>query len=138
MKPRILFFICLLVTSFFAMAQKQSIRFQRLGIEQGLSQSNVVCILQDSRGFMWFGTRDGLNKYDGYEFTIYKNKAEDKNSISNNYIQSIKEGKNGCLWIATRGGGLNRYDRQKNRFTSFKHDPNNKYSISSDIVSAAY
>ena len=127
---RFIFFVFLQAIGFFAIAQKpNNIRFEHLGIDQGLSQSNVVCILQDSRGFMWFGTRDGLNKYDGYKFTVYKNKADDKNSISNNYIQAIKESTNGCFWIATRGGGLNRYDRQKNKFISFKHDPKNKYSI---------
>lgn len=137
-KTRYIFIVLLQVIGFFAMAQKQNLRFEHLGIDEGLSQSNVICILQDSRGLMWFGTRDGLNKYDGYKFTVYKNKADDKNSISNNYIQAIKESKNGCLWIATRGGGLNRYDRQKNQFTSFKHDPKNKYSISSDIVNAIW
>ena len=132
---RFILIVLLQLIAFFAIGQKQNnIRFEHLGIDQGLSQSNVNCILQDSRGFMWFGTRDGLNKYDGYKFTVYTNKADDKNSISNNYIQAIKEGKNGCLWIATRGGGLNKYDRQKNQFTSFKHDPKNKYSISNDIV----
>ncbi|HKB45115.1 MAG TPA: two-component regulator propeller domain-containing protein, partial [Chitinophagaceae bacterium] len=100
-------FVFLQVIALNAVSQKQNIKFEHLGTEQGLSQSNVLCILQDSRGFMWFGTRDGLNKYDGYEFTVYKNKADDKNSISNNYIQAIKESKNGYIWIATRGGGLN-------------------------------
>jgi PAS domain S-box-containing protein len=137
-RARYIFIVLLQVIGFFALAQKQNLRFEHLGIDQGLSQSNVICVLQDSRGFMWFGTRDGLNKYDGYKFTVYKNNADDKNSISNNYVQAVKEGKNGCLWIATRGGGLNRYDRQKNQFTSFKHDPKNKYSISSDIVNAVW
>src|SRR5258705_6834610 len=127
-------FVFLQTIGLYAFSQKQNIKFEHLGTEQGLSQSNVICILQDSQGFIWFGTRDGLNKYDGYKFTVYKNKADDKKSISNNYIQAIKESKNGYLWIATRGGGLNRYDRQKNQFISFKHDPKDKYSISSDIV----
>ena len=131
-----LFFILLQGIWCAAVAQNQNIKFEHLRTEQGLSQSNVVCILQDSQGFMWFGTRDGLNKYDGYKFTVYKNKAGDKNSISNNYIQSIKESKNGYLWIATWGGGLNRYDRQKNQFTSFKHDSKDKYSISSDFINS--
>src|SRR6266496_5956307 len=133
---RYIILVWLHVAGISAFCQKQVISFERLGTEQGLSQSNVICILQDSHGFMWFGTRDGLNKYDGYKFTVYKNKTGDKNSISNNYVQAIKEGKDGCLWIATRGGGLNRYDREKNKFTSFKHDPKNKYSISSDVVNA--
>ena len=114
---RYFIFLFLQATALYAFSQKQHIRFKHLGTDLGLSQSNVLCILQDSRGFMWFGTRDGLNKYDGYKFTVYKNKISDKNTISNNFIQSIKEGKNGCLWIATWGGGLNRYDLQKNQFT---------------------
>src|SRR5882757_7581207 len=134
-KPLFLDYLLLLLLCFPATAQQPNLKFDHLDINAGLSQSNVLCILQDSRGFMWFGTRDGLNKYDGYTFTVYKNKADDKNSISNNYIQAIKESKDGYLWIATRGGGLDRYDRQKNQFISFKHDPRNKYSISSDVAS---
>src|SRR5258705_8074222 len=123
-------FVFLQAIALNAVSQKQHIKFEHLGTEQGLSQSNVLCILQDSQGFMWFGTRDGLNKYDGYKFTVYKNMAADKNSISNNFIQAIKEGKSSCIWIATWGGGLNRYDRQKDKITSFKHDPKNTNSIS--------
>ena len=63
----------------FAFSQNSHIDFEHIGTTEGLSQSNVICILQDSQGFMWFGTRDGLNKYDGYKFTVYKNKVEDKN-----------------------------------------------------------
>src|SRR5258708_16285026 len=100
-------FIFFQVISLYAFSQKQHIRFEHLGTDQGLSQSNVVCILQDSRDFMWFGTRDGLNKYDGYKFTVYKNKADDKNSITNNYIHAIKEITNTCFWIPTRSGRLN-------------------------------
>ena len=70
---RYFFFVFCQVVGLFAISQKQNIRFEHLGTDQGLSQSNVICIFQDSRGFMWFGTRDGLNKYDGYKFTVYKN-----------------------------------------------------------------
>ena len=65
---------------------------------------------------MWFGTRDGLNKYDGYQFTVFKNKTGDANSLSNNFITNIIEDSKGILWITTWGGGLNRYDRATNRF----------------------
>src|SRR5689334_7852902 len=134
---RIIFIFLYLLAGFIAMGQRKSnIRFEHLGIDKGLSQSNVICILQDSRGFMWFGTRDGLNKYDGYKFTVYKNNADDKTTISNDYIQDMIEGKDGSLWIATRGGGLNKFDREKNRFISYKHDPKNKNSISGDVVDA--
>ena len=102
--------------------------------DAGLSQSNVLCILQGSRGFMWFGTQDGLNKYDGYSITVYKKDSKKTGSLSNNYIKDIIEDKNGDLWIATWGGGLNRYNRQKDEFTHFKHDPLNANSISGNFL----
>jgi PAS domain S-box-containing protein len=119
-----------------ALSQKQNIRFEHLGTDQGLSQSNVICILQDSRGFMWFGTRDGLNKYDGYKFTIYKNDPHNPHSISNNFIKSILESKDGTIWIGTIGGGLSRFDRQKSLFTNYKNDPHNPHSISDNFVNS--
>jgi PAS domain S-box-containing protein len=132
---RYFFFIFLHGIALAAVSQKQNMRFEHLGTDQGLSQSNVICILQDSRGFMWFGTRDGLNKYDGYKFTVYKNDAGDPGSLSNNFIRDIAEDKNGDLWIATLGG-LCRYDRQKNRFTSYKHDSKNSHSISGNLITS--
>ena len=86
-------------------SQPASPRFEHIGTETGLSQSNVICILHDSRGFMWFGTRDGLNKYDGYSFTIYKNIPANSRSISNNFITGIAEDANGDLWIAAFNSG---------------------------------
>lgn len=113
-------------------------RFDHLGTGDGLSQSNVLCILQDSRGFMWFGTREGLNKYDGYKFTVYKNIPGDPYSLSNSFINSIAEDNDGNLWVATLGGGLSMFDRNKKRFTNFKHDPANNNSISSDFVTVVF
>src|ERR1700759_2438632 len=97
-------------------AQPVNLRFDHLGAEAGLSQSNITCILQDSRGFMWFGTRDGLDRYDGYEFTVYKNTPNDPKSLSNNFITDITEDAKGDLWIATWGGGVCRYSRTQDRF----------------------
>ena len=125
----ILHFLCC-----FAFSQSNKIQFDHIGTAEGLSQSNAFCIMQDSRGFMWFGTWEGLNKYDGYNITVYKNDPLDKNSISNNFITSISESKNGDLWIATGGGGLCRYDRNKENFTRYRHDPKNTNSISHDFV----
>ncbi|MDQ6764435.1 MAG: response regulator [Bacteroidota bacterium] len=130
----LLFLFVLLAASGFA--QNKNLQFDHLQTADGLSQSNVTCILQDSRGFMWFGTRDGLNKYDGYNFTVFRNDPKDKNSISNNYIVDIAESKNGDLWIATRGGGLNRYDRQKTTFISYRHNIKNSNTISDDFLTA--
>jgi signal transduction histidine kinase/ligand-binding sensor domain-containing protein/DNA-binding response OmpR family regulator len=108
-------------------AQPATLRFDHLGTESGLSQSNITCILQDSRGFMWFGTRDGLNRYDGYEFTVYKNNLGDPKSLSNNFITDLTEDRNGDLWIATWGGGINRYDRTKDRFIHYSTNPTTKF-----------
>ena len=115
------------------MAQPPQLKFSHLDRDAGLSQSNVICILQDRRGFMWFGTRDGLNKYDGYQFTVYKNNTEDTNSLSNNFITGIIEDSKAALWITTWGGGLNRFDREKNRFTHYRHDKKNVNTISDDF-----
>ena len=108
-------------------AQPATLRFDHLGTESGLSQSNITCILQDSRGFMWFGTRDGLNRYDGYEFTVYKNNPGNPKSLSNNFITALTEDRNGDLWIATWGGGINRYDRTKDRFIHYSTNSFTKF-----------
>jgi len=88
-------------------SQKKQLTFKHLGIDDGLSQNSVTCLLQDKTGFVWIGTHDGLNRYDGHNFVHYRNKRSDRNSISNNYITDIYEDHNGILWIATFGGGLN-------------------------------
>jgi len=123
--------ICLAVV-----AQKHNYKFRQFDINAGMSQNNVMCILQDSRGFMWFGTRDGLNKYDGYNFTIYKNNAADSTSISNNFIAGLVEDATGNIWVATRGGGLNKYDKEKDRFTRFKNNPKDSNSLSSNLANS--
>jgi hypothetical protein len=88
----------------------QAARFERLSTEDGLSHSSVTCILQDHRGFMWFGTGDGLNKYDGYTFTVYRRDPEDPGSLRDDAIASIYEDRTGVLWVGTQGGWLERYD----------------------------
>lgn len=80
-------------------------RFQRISIEQGLSQSVVTAILQDSRGFLWFGTQDGLNRYDGYTSTCTRNVPGDPGSLSANYVRCLWEDAAGALWVGTRGEG---------------------------------
>jgi signal transduction histidine kinase/CheY-like chemotaxis protein/ligand-binding sensor domain-containing protein len=127
-------FIFLLNIPLLAIAQNPNIRFEHLTTRDGLSHSNVLCILQDSRGFMWFGTPDGLNKYDGYKFVAYQHNNKNKHSLSNNHITGMVEDQNGDLWISTLGGGLNRFDRRKERFTSYLYDPASKNSLSSDFV----
>lgn len=115
-------------------AQQQNLKFQHIGTGDGLSHSNVISILRDSRGFMWFGTRDGLNRYDGYSFKVYRNDPQDPHSISGNTILSMKEDANGYIWIATWGGGLNRFDRWSETFERFTHVPADPASIGSNLL----
>lgn len=128
----LLLLLCLLIGGMTVFSQH--VKFARLDINSGLSQNHIMCMVQDSRGFMWFGTRDGLNKYDGYRFTIYKNDAKDSTSIGNNFIVSIVEDSKGVIWIGTRGGGLNKYDKEKDCFTRFSHDADDPASLSNDLV----
>lgn len=104
------------------------LRFDRINIEQGLSQSSVKVIFQDRRGFLWFGTEDGLNRYDGYNFKIYKPDPDAINSLSDRWITSIVEDQEGYLWIATRLG-LNRFDPRTEEFIRFVHDEANPASL---------
>jgi len=124
----------LTLASLQSMAQGKKEEIKVLSTEQGLSQSVVTCILQDSRGFMWFGTQDGLNKYDGYEFTVYRYDEDFQWSISGNFIRCIFEDASGNLWIGTDRDGLNKYDREQNVFFRFKHDKDDPESISDNCV----
>jgi|WetSurMetagenome_2_1015567.scaffolds.fasta_scaffold01847_3 signal transduction histidine kinase/ligand-binding sensor domain-containing protein/DNA-binding response OmpR family regulator len=104
----------------------QSILFNHLTTNNGLSNNYVSDIFQDRYGFLWFATDDGLNRFDGYEFKIYRNNPQDKNSISDNTILSFSEDAKGNLWIGTKNGFVNRYDPILDRFT--------KWEIKSDIT----
>jgi signal transduction histidine kinase/ligand-binding sensor domain-containing protein/DNA-binding response OmpR family regulator len=128
-----LLFIVLLSAPFIALSQNQSLKFEHIGSREGLSQINVNCIIQDSRGFMWIGTRNGLNRYDGYKFIIYRHDPKNENTISNNLITDIIEDHDGNIWIATQSG-LNKYQRNTGTFTRYLHDDNNPNSISSNII----
>ncbi len=99
-------------------ASNEEIYFGSLSTESGLSQLSVSCIFQDSKGFLWFGTRDGLNRYDGYNFEVFRNSDGETTSISNNNISSIVEDSIGNIWVATENG-LNCYNYSSNNFTRY-------------------
>ena len=120
-----------------AICQYQDFRFNHITTDDGLSKSSVTCILQDKKGFMWFGTFNGLNRYDGYEFVIYQYDQNDSLSISHNYISSIIEDNEGQLWIGT-SDGLNSYDRSSDSFKQFFHDKNNPTSISDNQIEVIF
>ena len=112
------------------------VRFEHLTIEDGLSQNAGLAIFQDSRGYLWIGTQDGLNRYDGYGFKIYKHDSDDPSSLSHNSILSMGEDKNGSLWIGTWGGGLNRYDPATETFTRYLTDPGDPASLSNGTITS--
>lgn len=105
----------------------QEIRFTNVSIEDGLSQSSVLSIAQDKRGFLWFGTRSGLNRYDAHRFNIYKNDPHDPHSLSDNYITALLCDRKGHLWVGT-GKGLNLYDEVNNKFQPITLPVPNKYT----------
>lgn len=143
-------------------AQKQNLKFEHISVEEGLSQSTVYAIWQDSQGFMWFGTQDGLNKYDGIyqdsrgtlwigtggglnqfdrqqeRFVHYIHDPQNTESLSHNTVSAIYEDKTKTLWIGTQGGGLNKFDRQSGQFVRYQHDKQNPTSLSHNEVSAIY
>ncbi len=134
-KTRHFFILLVLQTACIcAFPQRQPVKFEHISTNVGLSQSSVLCIFQDSRGFMWFGTRDGLNKYDGYNFTVYKYDANNGKSLAHNTIYDIAEDNDGNLWIATWGGGLDMFDWEKEVFVHHKPDPKDPYSIGSTHI----
>ena len=100
----------------------ETIRFGNISEDDGLSNNQVQAILQDTNGFLWFGTQDGLNKYNGYEFTIYRHDVNRPASIASNHITALYEDRQGILWIGT-DTGLERFDPRTGIFSHYQHDP---------------
>lgn len=139
MKKFFVFFVAVALTFFpVSKAQNYNLRFNRITTADGISQNYVVCAYQDSKGFMWFGTQDGLNRYDGYNFKVYKHIPNDKTSLSENWIWNIYEDSKGYLWIGTFGGGACRFDRITETFKTYRNDPTDSNSISHNTVWAFY
>ena len=126
-----------LISSSFGQAAN-NLRFQNISVNDGLSQSTGRVVIQDSKGFIWIGTQDGLNKYDGHHFTIYNNDPQDTNSLSDNFIQDITEDEHGILWIGYNTGGMDRFDPDKEVFTHYKNRPGDSTSISHNLINHIY
>ncbi len=124
-------FVFILHSHFFVKAQ--DLKFKHLGNDAGLSQVTVQSIFQDSQGFIWIGTQDGLNRYDGYHFKVFKNNPSDKKSISSNIINCIYEDEKGLMYFGTQSSGLSVYNRYNETFSNYI--PNStKNSITSQAV----
>lgn len=115
-------------------AQVTDLSFEHILSDKGLSQNTIHSVIQDREGFIWFATEDGLDKYDGYNFTVYKNDIHDKNSISDNFIWTIFEDKSGILWIGTNSGGLSKFNRNTEKFVNYKNIPGDSTSLSNNNV----
>ncbi len=118
----------------FTYAQDRRILFDHISIEDGLSQSSVFALCQDYKGFLWIGTHDGLNRFDGYSFVVFKNHKNDSTSISGNIIRTIYECRDKSLWIGTFGYGLNLFDRNTETFTRFVNVEGDDESLSFNTI----
>ena len=122
-----------LLNSNFLYSKTRHLKFEHLTTEHGLSQSTITCILQDQQGYMWFGTQDGLNCYDGYTFTIYQHNPGDSNSISSNTVYALFEDSYGALWVGTESG-LDLFRRSTGGFIHYRHHEEESSSLSHDQV----
>ncbi len=131
---------CILVLALlgFQLAEAQSYPFRHITTNEGLLSSNVLSILQDHQGFYWFGSEEGLQRYDGYSFKNYHFQQSDSLSLSSNIIQYLFEDSKHNLWVGTFDAGLCWYDRENDRFIRFRHDPTNPQSLIGNFVQTIY
>jgi len=130
-------FLFLLITVFFAfkaVCQNNTLKFDHLDNIAALTNRSVTAIAQDEKGFIWFGTQDGLLRYDGYSVKIYKHDPANENTLSDNNIRDLLADQNGHLWIATQGGGLNKFIVDEERFVHYKSDEQKENTISGNAV----
>ncbi|OFY48773.1 MAG: hypothetical protein A2Y87_03260, partial [Bacteroidetes bacterium RBG_13_46_8] len=130
MQKQLALSLCLVLT---VAAAGQSYKVENISPENGLSNSWVSSILQDEEGFIWFGTWNGLNRYDGYNFTVFKPVPGDSFSLTNNAIKTLCEDNSGNMWIGTENG-LNWFDPNTEKFLRFMHNPHDSNSISNDYI----
>jgi ligand-binding sensor domain-containing protein/signal transduction histidine kinase len=132
-----LIFFFIFISSLLIIAKSVEMKFEHLTMKDGLASNNVYCILQDSHGFMWFGTESGIEKYDGYTFINYHHDPWDSTSLSDNWVTDIQEDKFGNIWIGTQKG-LNKLDQVTGKIERYTHDPNNTNSIRESIIGTLY
>jgi signal transduction histidine kinase/ligand-binding sensor domain-containing protein/CheY-like chemotaxis protein len=119
---------------FLTISQNFNYNFEVLSVKDGLSHNNVYSIIQDNKGYLWIGTQDGLNKYDGYKFSIYRHEPDNPNSITTGNFGKIYQDTSGIFWFGTYGGGIDIYNPKINKFKNYKNDPDDKKSISNNQI----
>jgi len=138
MKKHLLFFFFIQLPIWLH-SQIPALYFEKFTTQNRLSHNKVNCILEDKRGFMWVGTNDGLNRFDGNNFLVFRNQSGNKSSLSGNIITGLLEDEEGILWIATEDGGLTKYDYRRlprEQFTQFKHLPGDTNSLPANTILA--
>src|SRR6516164_7853939 len=110
--------------------------YESISVAQGLSQGMVFDILQDKEGFIWVATKNGLNRYDGYSFTVFTNDPYNQHSLSSNTVLTLFEDSKGRIWVGTENAGLNVYDKRTGEFHRIVHNPKDSNSISGDRIRA--
>ena len=129
MKHNYFFFLLVIVLNTpFLFAQ--DLNFYHYGLEDGLSQETIRCVLKDTNGFLWLGTQDGLNRFDGTSFTVYKNQNKDSLTISGNFINTLIEDNDGNIWVGTNDNGISIYDARLNIFKTSSIQKGNCTSLS--------
>lgn len=118
------------------LSNPKKLRFERISVDNGLSESGVLCLIQDSQGFLWIGTYDGLNRYDGYEFLVYRPDPHDPHSMSDTGIRALHEDRSGRIWVGTSDGGVNVFDKMTGRFQRYQATPGNPEGLSDNQVRA--
>jgi ligand-binding sensor domain-containing protein/signal transduction histidine kinase len=112
------------------------VRFRTFSTGEGLSQASVRSLAQDSAGFVWVGTQDGLNRFDGSGFKVYRHDRQDPYSLAQNHIWALQPDSDGGLWIATQGGGLSHYDAALDRFDNYRAEPGRAGALAANHVTA--
>ncbi|QTD50478.1 two-component regulator propeller domain-containing protein [Sulfidibacter corallicola] len=113
-------------------AQDRYLRFEHVGTNQGLSHPTIHHMAQDRFGYLWFATQDGLNRYDGYHFKVYRHDPNRSDSLPDSYVYRIYEDREGYLWLATKYSGLCRMDPVTERYITYRHDPRDPASLISN------
>lgn len=120
-----------------SVAEIEKVNFQNITTDQGLSGSLITCIFQDSKGYMWIGTEDGLNQYDGKTITIYNYESGNENSLSSTYVTSIEEDSEGNIWVGTYGG-LNIINSKTEKITRINSTEYYDNSLSNEYITKLY
>lgn len=128
------FFLILLMFTSIAIAQKKPVKFNRITSSNGLSQNRVISIVQDHDGFIWIGTEDGLNKFDGYNFEIFNRNPDDSLSLNDNAGNAMLVAKDGTLWIGGTLTGLSKYNSATKTFTRYNNNHSDPNSLAEDII----